>query len=47
MFRVKQQKYTATLADALVAATALVHGLSVATLNVKHFTLLGVELVKF
>jgi predicted nucleic acid-binding protein len=47
MFRVKQQKHTASLADAFIAATAIVHGLSVATLNVKHFTPLGVELVQF
>ena len=34
-------------ADALIAATARVHGLSVATLNRKHFERLGVELVEF
>ena len=33
--------------DALLAATALVHGLRVATLNRKHFEKLGVELVEF
>jgi predicted nucleic acid-binding protein len=33
--------------DCLLAATALVHGLSVATLNRKHFERLGVELVDF
>jgi len=33
--------------DALLAATALVHGLKVATLNRKHFEKLGVELVEF
>jgi predicted nucleic acid-binding protein len=33
--------------DALIAATARVHGLSVATLNRKHFERLGVELVEF
>jgi len=47
MFRAKRQKHTASLADALIAATAIVHGLSVATLNVKHFKPLGVKLVKF
>ena len=47
MFQAKQQKHTASLADALIAATAIVHGLSVATLNVKHFKPLGVELVQF
>jgi len=35
------------LADSLIAATALVHGLKVATLNRKHFEKLGVELVAF
>jgi predicted nucleic acid-binding protein len=35
------------MADALIAATALVHGLQVATLNRKHFERLGVALVKF
>lgn len=33
--------------DALLAATANVHGLTIATLNRKHFEKLGVELVKF
>jgi len=32
--------------DALLAATALVHGLKVATLNRKHFEKSGVELVE-
>ena len=32
--------------DCLLAATARVHGLSVATLNRKHFERLGVELVE-
>jgi predicted nucleic acid-binding protein len=47
MFRAKQQKFTVSLADALIAATAIVHGLSIATLNVKHFVRLGVEMVQF
>ena len=34
-------------ADALIAATARVHGLKVATLNRDHFKDLGVELVEF
>jgi predicted nucleic acid-binding protein len=34
-------------ADALIAATARVHGLGLATLNHKNFENLGVELVKF
>lgn len=33
--------------DALIAATARVYGLKVATLNLKHFERLGVELVEF
>ena len=33
--------------DAYIAATALVHGLKLATLNWKHFERLGVELVDF
>lgn len=33
--------------DALLAATALVHGLKLATLNRKDFVRLGVELVDF
>ena len=33
--------------DAYIAATARVHGMSVATLNRKHFEWLGVELVGF
>jgi predicted nucleic acid-binding protein len=35
------------LADALIAATARVHGLRLATLNRRHFEWLGVKLVKF
>jgi toxin FitB len=35
------------LGDALIAATAKVHRLKVATLNRKHFKRLGVELVEF
>jgi hypothetical protein len=33
--------------DAYIAATARVHGMSLATLNRKHFERLGVELAKF
>ena len=43
----KKKGHTAELADALIAATAKVHGLKVATLNRKHFEKLGVELVEF
>ncbi len=35
------------VSDAYIAATARVHGMSVATLNRKHFERLGVELVEF
>ena len=45
MHRAKQQNHTGTLADSLIAATAIVRGLSVVTLNIKHFKPLGVELV--
>lgn len=47
MFRAKRQSHTPSLADALIAATAIVHGLSVVTLNVRHFKPLGVEIVEF
>jgi predicted nucleic acid-binding protein len=42
--RAKAQKegHTAGLADALIAATALVHGLTIATRNVGDFEKLGV-----
>jgi predicted nucleic acid-binding protein len=33
--------------DAIIAATAIANDMSLATLNVKHFKSLGVELVKF
>lgn len=33
--------------DALIGATAMVHGMGLATLNRKHFKRLGVELVEF
>ncbi len=45
--RTRQSGYTPELGDALIAATALVHGLKVVTLNRKHFERLGVELVSF
>jgi toxin FitB len=35
------------VSDVYIAATARVHGMSVATLNRKHFERLGVELVQF
>lgn len=35
------------VSDAYIAATARVHGMSLATLNRKHFERLGVELVEF
>ena len=43
----KKAKIRPEFADALIAATARVHGMQVATLNRKHFEPLGVELVKF
>jgi predicted nucleic acid-binding protein len=38
---------TPDLNDMLIAATAVVHGLKLATLNVEDFKKLPVELVKF
>lgn len=43
----KKASYTADPADTLIAATALVHGLRIATLNRKHFEKLGVDLIRF
>jgi toxin FitB len=43
----KKEAHILDPADALIAATARVHGLRVATLNRKHFERLGVELVEF
>jgi predicted nucleic acid-binding protein len=43
----RKAAHTLDPADALIAATARVHGLQVATLNRKHFEKLGVELVGF
>ena len=42
-----RRKHNPDLGDALIAATALVHGLQVATLNRRHFEPLGVDLAKF
>ncbi len=41
------QGHTPALGDALIAATARVRGLKLATLNKRHFRTLGVELVDF
>lgn len=41
----KQQGRIIHLADALIAGTALVHGLTIATRNIKDFENLGVELI--
>jgi len=41
----KKKGHTADLADALIAATARVHNLQLATLNQPHFKPLGVDLV--
>lgn len=43
----EESGHTPGLADALIAATAKVHGLRMATLNRRHFERLGVELVEF
>jgi len=43
----KKASHTADIADTLIAATARVHGLKLATLNRAHFERLGVELVEF
>jgi predicted nucleic acid-binding protein len=43
----KKASHTADAADTLIAATARVHGLQVATLNRKDFERLGVALVAF
>jgi predicted nucleic acid-binding protein len=42
-----RQKHNPDLSDALIAATAVVHGLQIATLNHKHFEPLGSDLVEF
>jgi len=39
--------HTAEVSDVLIAATARVHGLKLATLNRKHFEGFGVELLEF
>ncbi len=44
---VKKKGHTPELGDTLIAATAMVHGLKVATLNRRHFQWFGVELVTF
>ncbi len=43
----RKARHTAEAADAMIAATANVHGLQVATLNRGRFEQLGVELVEF
>ncbi len=43
----EESGHTPGLADALIASTAKVHGLRIATLNRRHFERLGVELVEF
>lgn len=45
--KAKKAGATPEFADALIAATARVHGLRLATLNRDHFERLGVELVEF
>ena len=43
----EQQGWNLKQMDALIAATASVHGLHLATLNRKHFLRLGIHLVTF
>jgi predicted nucleic acid-binding protein len=43
----KKAAHTAEVTDMVIAATAIVHGLQIATLNRRHFEGLGVELVEF
>jgi predicted nucleic acid-binding protein len=43
----KKAARTPDIADVLMAATAIVHGMAITTLNHKHFETLGVELVEF
>jgi toxin FitB len=43
----KKAGHTADIGDALIAVTAILHGMAVATLNRTHFENLGVELVEF
>lgn len=43
--RLKHRKSDTLIEDAMIAATAIVHGLTVATRNVRDFRALGVEVV--
>ena len=43
--RLKRRRSRALLKDAMIAATAVVHRLTVVTRNVRDFTLLGVPFV--
>lgn len=45
--KAKSEGLNLELADVLIAATAVTHGLAVVTLNRKHFERLGAELVTF
>ncbi len=47
IFKATKGGRKAEFADALIAATARIHGLKIATLNRKHFERLGVQLVDF
>jgi predicted nucleic acid-binding protein len=45
--RSQKEKWGMDSTDAIIGATAMVNDMALATLNVKHFQKLGVELVKF
>ena len=45
--RTKREGWNVGPMDALIAATAMVHQMTLATLNVKHFSNLGLKLVRF
>ena len=47
MAATKKAGHTADLGDVLIAATARVHGFGVGTLNRKHYSRLGVQMVDF
>jgi predicted nucleic acid-binding protein len=44
IYNYARQGFQVSFPDALIAATALEHGLTLVTTNVKHFTMLGEQL---